>query len=245
VFAPVAVVGDVATGNNVPTVAIIGDSVADGYGDTGYDYGYLARTIFALGATTHRLSRVGEQGAQFAAYTGLLRRTRLSACTDAIIEFGLNDIYLGSVNEATLEASILAIVQICLNRGITPYVTTLNPYVSYSGNPYPISQQSIVNLVQNSVRVGYNTRLRNGTTAFSSLIAGVIDAASYIETDANNSTPSGPGAPNNGGLFWCGTGNDTAYTIGEHPNENGHILIAQGIASASPQASTPPIVLSR
>lgn len=194
IFAPRAVLGTPTT-RNLPTVAIVGDSISagtndfgdggrasnfTGYSDTGLPAGgYIVRGL----AAKYGWINVGvpsDTAQNFIALGGHYRRiAHLSGCTDAIVEYGINDVGAGRTF-AQVQADLLAVWALLIRRGMKVRQTTLVAKASSTdlwtttGGQTPYAQES--------VRVAINEWIRTTPAP----LVGYIEAADLSETARNS-----------------------------------------------------------
>jgi hypothetical protein len=112
-----------------PIVAILSDSIFDGYSDDFHStyYGPIQRACDSLKYPMVKLSRGGETAASFAA--PLSRRFRamaLAGCTHAIVEFGTND-GVTAGQDSVIATRLTNIGNFLVSLGIKPYLATVPP----------------------------------------------------------------------------------------------------------------------
>lgn len=194
-------------------VAIIGDSIADGTGDTA-SYttgviGYIERGLgidvpnakFSRGGT--KLSNWGTRG-----YSQLAMIGRYF--TDAIIELGINDV--GAADSlATMQANFEKISAPLQAMGVKVHGATLTPYTTSTDSWATTANQTVT--ANEAVRVAYNDWLRTMPLN----IASVIEAADIAETSRNSGKWKVTGAAN--------------YATGDgvHPSSAMHVLMGAAV----------------
>lgn len=230
-FGPSAIVGYAADGVSRAVGAIVGDSIALGVGDDNTIGGYITRALYAMGITYYKVAQNGE--ALSAVVTGnnyTSRFNKVQRATFIVFEYGTNDFFLvNTTTFATVRTRALNFLQYIVQNNQPVFGCTLLPRPTYTPAIFPVSNQTVN--VNNANYQLYNAWMRAPASAgvgnsfaadlanLGITCAGIIDAASYIETDSNNTTPGGPSAPNTGGLYWCGTNNATSPSSdGTHPN---------------------------
>jgi hypothetical protein len=95
----------VTSDQNAVAIAIIGDSIADGTDDSPPERGYIQRAVEPYFAYV-KMAMGGESAAGFIGTTAGSRRDFCSYSTDAIYEYGVNDLVSSTL--AQLQASALA-----------------------------------------------------------------------------------------------------------------------------------------
>lgn len=138
---PVAIITDL----DLPSVAMQGDSIVWGIGDTDIEpnKGFMRRALnrqFGYVA----LARSGDR-AEYQAAAGILRARLVLAlgCRYAMNNLGINDVALGGRTAAQLEADLLTIAKMHQRVGIPWYWCTMMPYTSSSNNWADLPGQTI------------------------------------------------------------------------------------------------------
>jgi len=261
-FGPLTIDGFAADGVARPIVALVGDSIMQGYSDTTSfnstadgTGGAAVRAMTSMGFPYYMLAKISEQ--IFTIYQGPYYTHRLIRAKRATVifeEYGTNDLTSSGVTFAQITQRKLFFWQILTaqNPGIYIIPVTLLPRPTLSGNIYPASSQTPNS--NNAVYQAFNAWLRapysagSGNSAtydaaqYGIIIPYICDAASYIESTSSNTTPGGPSSPLTGGVWWCGTNNATAYSgDGTHPNSAGAIVMVPAFTGAMSyiQNSTP------
>jgi lysophospholipase L1-like esterase len=209
------------------SVAIIGDSIAAGQGDSssgeGTDYGYIQRALFAANIGYVTIAKPGDKASDFLAPAVFsLRFAAVAGCSDAIVEYGINDIN-NATALATIKTNAVAIWRALAARGVRAHQTTITPSSRPSNTAPEVNEAS---------RVGFNTWLRDGAPVNASTgapvdpgttgalragdsghpLVSVFEVADVAETARNS------------GLWKPGYSNDHL-----HPNSVGHAALAAGI----------------
>lgn len=237
-------IGTPTAGTNPVSVSIMGDSIASGFTTTN---GYFSAAVLALvaaGIPFHKGSCGGDSANNYIT-TGIgdallrCRMQHIADCDAVIMNYGTNDLYNLSLPASTVKTNLLALWNRMAKVGALTFQSTILPRVS---GAFTTVQAQIVGS-QEPQRQLLNAWLRAPITAGSGnsalydangTLTGVYDSASYIETDITNATPAGPQKPNVGGLWYCGPGNNTAYTTdGVHPNNLGASTLVPAIPVAS------------
>lgn len=238
-FGPYAVIGNVTDANKVPSVLIVGDSIADGTGDTSglQERGFIPR---ALNQTRPwvKVSAAGEGAQQWA--TMATRKQRMAAaagCSSAICEYGIND--LGSRTLAQIKTDLITCWNVIAARGVAVWQTTITPKTTSSDSWATTANQTPFS--GDSDRVLLNNWLRDG----SPMLAG---AAAATGSSANGTLRAGMAGHPLAGYFevadtvesardsgkWKVDGTANKYTSdGTHPTAFGHTAAAAGIVVAS------------
>lgn len=253
-----AIIGKATNGATFPVVGFVGDSIIDGSIDVGHDFGYLMRACVAAGFGYHRICRGGENGvfpvpAAWNATLGHVVRSVIGeACTHIVWAYGTNDLAAGTANWNSggnqFYPAVLAGWKLLQQHMPVPFfATTITPRVSGIGSN--AAAQTPVNALFESTRQSYNAWLRAPASAGAGLSAafdcaaqgiiftGVIDCASYVETNALNAVPGGATNPNLGGRWYCGPANNSASdsgygSDGVHPTDTGHIAMIPSVVAA-------------
>lgn len=170
-YGPMGVLGTVADGT--AAVLIQGDSIAHGYGDAGTFVGHDPNDVTRSGGGYLQRALVGKVGyaniafpgdkaAQFAVPAGYLRRMFFARyATHAVVEYPRNDIS-DEVALATTQANLLKILLGDTRRGLKIVLTTCTPKTSSTDNWRTAAGQSPNTANAESIRVAYNTWLRDG-----------------------------------------------------------------------------------
>jgi hypothetical protein len=233
----------------VPSVAIAGDSIPSGTGDTGYtgrtagDCGFAVRALDAALIPHISLSQGSETLANFQGTQRQNRMSRMIGVRHAIVSYGTNS--LATVSVANMQASILEIARAIKGIGTKVWWCTLTPKTTSSdswmtaANQTPLSTTDAVDATYNSPelrRQAINAWLRDpGASGFVTQLggaqyAGLFDVAATVEVDAANAL-----APT-GGRWRCATPQTSTFfstTDGVHPSTAGHVLMQAGVITAS------------
>ena len=154
-YGPVAIIG--ATLTPTPSVAIVGDSIADGQADgnppAGWDNGYIQRALYDASIGYVCLAKPGERADQFVDPELFARRFgAVAACTDAIVQYGINDVTSG-VALATMKANAITLWRAIAGRAVRAWQTTITP-ASGASNTTPH--------VNDATRTAFNDWTRDG-----------------------------------------------------------------------------------
>jgi hypothetical protein len=208
-YGPVAILGRPHT--RKPIVAVVSDSIFDGYSDDFHSayFGPVSRACLNLGYPLVRLSRGGETALSF--NTPLNRRLRaqlLDGVTHCIVEYGTND-GINSAGNATNVINRLTGIGTYLNSmGIKAYLSTVPPRTTSTDSWATTGNQTPVSVIANLATV--NQAIRAGITPYQ----GVID----LEGMCSSSQDSG---------LW-----GTSKTVdGVHPSDS----IMRGVATTTIQ----------
>lgn len=182
-YAPMGVVGRVASGALQRTVVIVGDSLAAGSNDysssrlgrststpTLSGGGYIARGLYAAGIPWFNTACSSDQAQYFVGpYGSNYRWLWESAATTVICEYGRNDVS-ASQTLAQIQANLITIWSAGANRGQRVIQCTVTPLTTSTDGFVTTTNQSFTS-AQNTVRVNLNQWLRAGApvTSASSL----------------------------------------------------------------------------
>lgn len=244
-YGPLSLDGYATDGLPRPIVALIGDSIMAGIGEqVDQTCGSYIRGMQTLGVPYYSVSRGLEQTRYVApgALFGQRFWSRASKATVAIVEYGTNDIALSNQSFAQLKANTLIFWQLLAQNGAQIIPTTLLPRPNYTTATFPVSNQTPSTYL--SIFQQYNAWIRapySGGAGVSATydaaqlgvtIPTICDAASYVETNSSNATPGGPAAPYTTGYWYCGAGNNVAWTADcVHPNTTGTLAIVPGVTA--------------
>jgi lysophospholipase L1-like esterase len=193
-FSVRAVLGTPTT-RNLPTVAIVGDSISAGtndFGDggrasnfTGYSDnglpagGYIVRGLAAKYGWIN-IGVPSDTAQSFVALGGHYRRiSYLSGCTDAIVEYGINDVGAGRTF-AQVQADLLTAWGLLTRRGMKIRQTTLVAKTTSTDLWTTTAGQTPY--AQEAVRVAINDWIRTKPAP----LVGYIEAADLSETARNS-----------------------------------------------------------
>jgi hypothetical protein len=216
-------------GFNTAVVGLIGDSIMSGSNDLN-DRGFAARALISANLPYHYFGRGGETAQAISPLTGNTgfksRIVRLEACTDAISNYGTNDLN-GGRTLAQLQADLLAIWTMLQTRGVRVYQTTILPRTTSSDNWATAPNQTVP--AWEASRVSLNTWLRDPSAAGAvaqsgGALLGIFDTAATVEVNSANVITL------NGGR-WLTNGTGTAYcdNLGTHPSQLSTALMAVAI----------------
>jgi lysophospholipase L1-like esterase len=140
----------------VPSVALVGDSITNGDGDTAErQRGYA---VMALNDEMGYVSvtRASETAAMFQG-TGRMRRLRLlESCSHAIVMYGTNDIFGSSSSATTTQNYVLNMGNALRRLGIKAYVCTLPPNTT-STDGWTTETNQTVDATKEGNRTSFNT----------------------------------------------------------------------------------------
>lgn len=246
-FCPIAVVGVPLSGQQAPWVAIFGDSIAAGSGDTSVSNGgWVVRALGGPAGCTVpfvNLARAGTRASQFVDATNMqtqsIRRRRLGmGAPYTISNYGTNDIYSGLVTLATMQSNALSIATSSWRRGGRHILAAVLPQTTSSDSWATATNQATK--TGETVRTAYNDWIRAGcpidqTTKAAvaigtsgALLAGsnghpvwmTVDPTVNVEVNASNVLTV------NGG-FWITNGSGNYPTTdGTHPTSALAAIIA-------------------
>ena len=199
-----------------PSVAVLGDSIADRTGDTAADpegnAGYIERLLGQKYAWV-KSTCPGDRVSIWLANHALRTVSYQAACDVMICEYGRNDVSAGS-SLAVIQSQLLALWEYHLSRGMRVYQTTITPYTTSTDAYATVANQTFQSAPQETVRVALNTWLRT----IPAPLSGVIDAALVAESGINSGK-------------WAVLPSGVATTTdGLHPNPVGAANISAGLA---------------
>jgi hypothetical protein len=214
---PLAVLGRLRASVGVPSVLILGDSIAAATGDTNRDYsGFIARGI---GATLPfmTLAKSSAQANHWTASRIYSHVAAAAACgaTHAISDMGTNDLGAGRT-VAQIQADLIAFWTLFTSRRIKVWQTTQTPHTTSTdtwatlGNQTPLAAYST-----NNAWATLNDWIRTTPAPLSG----------YIEV-ADTVTPSRNTCAWNVGSVYLTDG------FGLHPSPAGHAAMAVPVAAA-------------
>jgi hypothetical protein len=243
-YGPLAVEGIAFDGIVSPIVGLAGDSIMQGSSDSADCCGGAAvRAMVTMGFPYYMTARGGESANNVFTGAGYgIRMLRLEKCSVIFESYGTNDLWQTAVSFATLRGQKLQLWSRLSQTGALIIPVTLLPRVG-STPTSSTTQNTGSNL---GAYQAYNAWLRAPISAGAGnsaiydaaqvgvTIPTIADSASYVETNLANATPGGPTAPYTSGFWWCGPGNNAAYSVdGTHPNSNGAILSVPAFTAAT------------
>ena len=233
-YGPDAVLGDYAGGNNNVAVPCIGagDSIDFGQGNNApAATGAWGAAFQAANIPYLFFPQPGDALSLFLAGNNAFARwPQIEGCTAIVNGLGTNDLYAQSQTYAQLKANYLTLIAQEQARGLDVFVRTLLPRLSSA--TCPVSGQTFANATSEGYRQSFNAWERApassgvGNSEAADLIAAglkpviLIDAAAAVEVNSSNAFSL------TGGYDYCGSGNNTAYTVdGVHPTAAGYTLM--------------------
>lgn len=174
--------------NANPYVAIIGDSISDGTGDTstiegvdGYERGWVVRGLipdFPLQV----LSQPGGQASQFN-YSSMGRRMSIIGDAEvAIVAYGANDLNANKAF-AQLQASLQYIYDYCAARGMRVFGATITPKTTSTDGFTTVANQTVAySGAQELIRTQINDWIRSKPTP----LRGFFETADAAESARNS-----------------------------------------------------------
>jgi lysophospholipase L1-like esterase len=218
IYGPIAIRG--VADSLHPTFAIVGDSIADGTGDSFDAFGnrdYIARGLGDNYAYT-QLTRAADVARFFAGketprnYTGRLA-TGSGAITHMICSLGRNDV-TGGDSLAEMQRNLRTVWRLYADRGIKVYQTTISPITTSTDKWRTTTGQTII--AHEANRVALNDWIRTTPAPLS----GYFDAVDYFETARNSG-------------IWKVNGEERYFTDdGTHPSAAAHKAAAASIDSS-------------
>lgn len=218
-YGPTAVIGWGPLRTNKTTL-ITGDSIPSGTGwptSTG-SYGFIAWALHQAQIGAINLAHSSEQFKVVNTYTNSKARLNLAngSCSNAICEYGINDIFATSDPIATVKANALLWWGYLKKRGMWVAQTTLGPNMQSTDGFQTVANQSILGTsTQQTIRQQFNQWLRApipagvGNSALLDAAGNldyVFDAGSQVEVNADGSLitiNTSTGAISNGsGGYW-------------------------------------------
>lgn len=217
-YAPVTVTGAVTSGKPLSLIGLSGDSIMEGQGMGGHEFGFGVEGVNASGLPWVRVALGGESAGQWdVAHNNRLRW--LAGCDAVITNYGTNDISDLNNSVAQIKANLLADWSLDKSAGVKRiYQTTLTPG-DWSAQ-------------QEAERTAINTWLRSGQAVADSAgaLTGFFDTAAAVESDTTG------GAVHIGGSHWA---SDYQYNQ-LHPSADGHAAMAAVLAQSLPGALAVP-----
>jgi hypothetical protein len=216
-FGPAAILGE-ATGRK-PSVLIVGDSIA---AETGVvnagNLSYMTRACVSAGYPTMRVSEGGERFVTIVQQANYWKRMRMAQwCTDAIVNYGTNDIYSAGRTLAQLKTDAQSCWTLLSRLGLKVTQATILPRPGASTDGYmTVAGQTITDSAKETIRTGFNSWLRD-TTASGAVaqsggaLRGVFDGCALVEVNSS-------GVLTLNGGYWKSagapvkTGTATSYT---------------------------------
>lgn len=217
--------------DRTPSVAVIGDSIPNGTGDTPVtDNGFVVR---ALGATVplQFVTIPGSQVSQFTSYYATYRLVAIRECTSAIIMYGANDLG-GGRTQAQIQADLLNAWTLLANLGQRVLACTITPRSSSTDSWATLANQTPHSA--NATRVAINDWIRGGApidaTTKSAVAVGTAGAVLMGDVRhpayAYYETADTVESARNSGL-WKVTSSANGWTAdGLHPSTAGHTAMA-------------------
>lgn len=174
-YSPAAILGT-PTGTAIPqAVALIGDSIVEGSGETFPFIGYSVRACNLAGLPYVNPGVHGTLAANFLGATlGTLALQPAAGCTLAIEEYGRNDVTNGSYSAVQIETNKVNIWKELSRRGITVTTATITPRTNSTDNWRTTTNQTLADPTAiEAVRVAVNTWIRAGGPIDSNTLAPV------------------------------------------------------------------------
>ena len=244
-FGAIMILGYASDGVLRGVVGLAGDSIQNGSNEQGDGTGGAAvRALTSLSIPYVTLANAGEKvyGVKDGSgYSFRYRRALDAGVTVWVSEYGTNDAEISGDSYAAIKANSLTYWAHLAQNGAAIIPVTLLPrssgtFATNAGqtvSTHLATFQSFNAYLRAPVSSGAGNSARFDAAALNINMPYIIDAASYVETDALNSTPGGPSAPLTSGKWYTGAGNNTAYTNdGTHPSANGVTLMVPAFTGA-------------
>jgi lysophospholipase L1-like esterase len=148
----------------VPSVAVIGDSIAMGQGDAALltDGGFIVRALDPALKPYVRVAKGSELAQNFVAYaTSRRRRQMLQWATHAVINYGTNDIF-GGRTLAQAQADLIALWLTMWRANAKVWQTTISPRTTSTDGWISTANQTKNTSAQDTIRQNLNNWLRAG-----------------------------------------------------------------------------------
>ena len=190
---PAVILAQLATDRALPSVMVIGDSIAAGTGDAADSNGRMGFIPKSLGNNIPWFSaaRGSTAAVQYqSAWRGLYRLAVAANVTHLLLELGRNDIESGIAATGTygLKAYLASIAAPFIASGVKVYVFTMPPTTNSTDGWATLTNQTVANSAYESQRLAYNSDIRSNWQAYG--YAGLIDWAALVES-GGSSSPSG------------------------------------------------------
>jgi hypothetical protein len=236
-YSPIAILGTPIGGNRPIVVALVGDSIGYGSGDSVNSVGFLVRAMNSAGIAYMQTCKPGEKAFDRNTSGFTYPSPRMSesiACTHAIEEYGRND-WANARTLAQTQADKLMIAAAYANRGVKVWATTQVPGTSSTDSWATTTNQTPT--AYESVRLALNTWIRAGLPIDPSTKAAVAVGTAGALTAGQTGHPyvgyfevaDTVETARNSGL-WKVTGSSFGFTIdGTHPSPTGHAAMAAAI----------------
>lgn len=174
--------------NSNPFVAIIGDSIADGTGDTGTsdgsagaERGWITRALIP-NFPIQVLAQPGAQASQFTFNNMAHRMGMMGDAEVAIVAYGANDLG-GNKTFSQLQASLQYIYDYCAARGMRVFGATITPKTSSTDSFATLANQTkTYSGATETVRTQINDWIRTTPTP----LTGYFEAADAAESARNS-----------------------------------------------------------
>lgn len=176
-YSPVAVLGAFEASMQKPIVALWGDSITVGTGDTDISVGWAARALLRDGIPFIKLARGSERAKDVGPDpTRRARRFLLAGgCTRAAIFYGTNDYNAGDTAPQT-EANLVAMWRASADGGMKAVAATFTPRTTSTDSWATVANQTAV--AGGSERTAINDWIRDGAPLDASTLAPVATGTS-------------------------------------------------------------------
>lgn len=213
---------------DVPVLALLGDSVMTGQASTSPLGGFAERTMFGacpyiqMAASAGRATQISTNTVQIDAL--------LPYCTHAICEYPVNDVGSGgTITLAQIKAALIVVWESCADAGVLCFQTTTTPQTTSTDSWATLVNQTVT-AYESSHRTALNDWIRAGAPMSAGVavaigtpgalvagdeghpLAGYFEIADTVESSRNS------------GKWIVGTTDD-----GLHPSETGHALMAEAV----------------
>jgi hypothetical protein len=221
-FGPSAITG-IYEGSPLPSVLIVGTSIAYGIGNTGPDVSYIVRAVRAVQIPHQNIAMPSSSAAMFNTLAGRRRRMVLThgvRHSHAIWEHITND--AGSQNLSLIQTNTIAGWRLLAARKLKVWACT--------GVPKTNAANTVTD-ASNATRVAYNNWLRDGAPMSASFVAAAVGATGVLRAGDPTHPLTGyfevadaAESARNSGLWKAGYSTD-----GVHPNATGHTNMTSAI----------------
>jgi hypothetical protein len=170
IVAPVVIQGKSPKATFVPSVIVIGDSIAGGAGDittslsapAGDNLGWIRRRLVEFDIAYHPTDRAGDSATGFNLTTGRRRRSLVPYFTHALCEYGTNDLFNNGSSLAVSQGALRSLWMHAFADDVVTYQTTISPRTTSTDGWLTVANQTTTSSTQEAIRVQLNAWLRDG-----------------------------------------------------------------------------------
>lgn len=233
-YGPAAILG-LTVDPDKPVIAIAGDSIAQGTGETSAAAGGFFQRALGGNYSFQKIAFPGEAlGSGFVTANGVNRRRRITLLAMCGVTHAVTDYTVNSLSTTTVQQdAVTAWVVLSRVAFMGVWASTLTPQTTSTNAWATTTNQTVADATKESRRIAFNNWLRDGAPINASLVPQAVGAsgAGIVRAGAAGHPLKGyfevadlAETARNSGIWKAGYTGD-----GTHPNATGHTALAAAI----------------